>query len=144
MSQDPTKMIELRRIITDGLEEYHNLRFPANERTREFVEHCKEAMNLDRFYEVIMEKLNLIVQSIEEYFDRQSQIKTDATTSAVNLLTLILSLSTAIQIVDKFFVNPPIYYYIAVWLFIGIFFFCIQEILLWIKSRRIRMFRIKG
>lgn len=141
VGENPTKMIELRQIIMNGLEEYHNLRFPVNERTREFVEHSKEAMNLTRFYDVIQEKLNLFSQSIEEYFDRESQIKSEVTTSAVNLLTIILSLSTAIEIVDKFVVDPKIYHYVSAWLVIGASYFIVQKIFLWIRSRPLRKVR---
>jgi hypothetical protein len=143
MTEDPTKMIGLRRIIINGLEEYHNLRFPVNERTREFVEHCKEAMNLNRFYDVIEEKLDLITQSIEEYFDRESQNRSNATTTAVNLLTIILSLPAAIQIVDKFSVNPPIYYYFGTWFCIGLSYFVLQRILLWFASRSLKKIKEK-
>jgi len=143
MTENPTRRIELRRIIINGLEEYHNLRFPVNERTREFVEHCKKAMNLNRFYDVIEEKLDLITQSIQEYFDRESQNRTNATTTAVNLLTIILSLPAAIQIVDKFFVNPPIYYYFGFWFCIGLSYFALQRMLFWFASRSLRKIREK-
>lgn len=140
--EDPLRLVELRKIITHGLEEYENLRFPINERSREFIEQCKEAMNLKRFVEVIENKMAMLTKSTNEYFNRVSQAKNDATTRAVNLLTVILSIPVAIEIVDKLFISPSVYHYVFTWAGIAMLFYIVQKILMWVTMRTFHKTRV--
>ncbi|MBA7585257.1 hypothetical protein ES708_27228 [subsurface metagenome] len=137
----PLKLVELRKIIIHGLEEYENLRFPINERSRKLIEQCKEVMNLNRFVEIIENKLAMLTESTNEYFNKVSQAKNDATTRAVNILTIILSIPIAIEIIDKLFINPPVRYYIFAWAGIAILFYFVQKILAWATMRTLHKTR---
>lgn len=141
VKEDSLKLVELRKIIINGLEEYENLRFPINERSREFIEQCKEVMNLKRFVETIENKLTMLTESTNEYFDKVSQAKNDATTRAVNILTIILAIPIAIEIIDKLFINPPVCYYIFAWAGIATLFYAVQKILTWATMRTIHKMR---
>lgn len=139
---DPLRLVKLRTVITHGLEEYENLRFPINERTREFIEECKRVMNLRRFVVVIENKIDMLTKSTTEYYNRVSQAKNDAITRAVNLLTVILSIPVAIQVVDKLFDSPPAHYYFLTWASIATFFYGLQRILMWATTRTLRRTRL--
>ncbi len=134
---DPLKLVDLNRIIIYGLEEYENIRFPINERSREFIQQCKEVMNLKDYVEIIEKKLTILSKSTTEYFNRILQAKNDAITYALYLLTIILLVPVVIEIIDKLFYSPPFYYYLLTWLGVAIFFYIIQKILYQVKIRRL-------
>lgn len=124
----PLDIVKLKALISHGLEEYYNIRFPIDIRTGEFIEHCKKAMRMDRLLKVIEDKISLISDAVIENYNYRIQERSNATSIAINILSLILAIPVVIQTLDKFYKNPPYYSYGVGWVIVAFIFWSVQRI----------------
>lgn len=134
---DPLELAKLKKKVLKGLEEYHVIRFPRYYLTRRFATRLKVHMELDTLYQELIQKLEIMSDLIESIHSIETERKVDATTVAVDILTLVISGPVAFELVDRFIEIKEIWMYLLVWVIIGAIFFGIKRILIALYKLRL-------
>jgi len=126
----PEKLAKFKISIVSGLEEYFLLGFYMGPRCKKFLDNTKKTMEMDVLMESIKYRLSILSEAVSDAYSYRIQRENKATAMAINVLSLIVSVSVAMQIVKEFFPATLGWGSLMVWVIIITIFFSIKKLML--------------
>ncbi len=135
-ADDPYQVSQFKKVISQGLEEYHNMTVVSDYRARAFMSNAKQALGMDGLLESVNQKLSLVSDYVTEEHDFRVEKRTLATEAAINVLSLIVAAGVVVEVVDKFFPDASWIWYLLGWIAVVAAFIGIYQIVAKLRRKR--------
>ena len=133
---DPYKVSQFKKVISQGLEEYHNMTVVRDYRARVFMDNAKQALGMGGLLQSVDQKMSLVSDYVAEEHNFRIEKRTVATEAAINVLSLIVAAGVVVQIVDKFFPDAGWIWYLLGWMALVVTFIGIYQIIARLRRKR--------